>query len=69
MTRCSTSDIIEAPHTSLAALGLTACAMLVFVAGGCGGPAKLKEVTSEKQFDEDVVKSGQPVVVDFFKGV
>ena len=76
MNRCSNSCIIKAPRAflvsgpqlPLAALGPMACVVLILVAvGGCG-PAKFKQVATENEFDEEVLKADKPVVVDFFTG-
>jgi thioredoxin 1 len=48
-------------------IGLIACAILVLAAGGCG-PSKFKALMTEAEFDEQVLKSDKPVLVDFFKG-
>jgi thioredoxin 1 len=46
---------------------LLACAVLALVAGGCG-PAKFSRIANEKDFEDYVLRSDRPVLVDFYKG-
>jgi thioredoxin 1 len=48
-------------------IGLVALAAMVLAAGGCG-PSKFKQLTTQSEFDEQVLKADKPVLVDFFKG-
>ena len=50
-----------------ACIGIIACAVLVLAAGGCG-PSKFKALTTQTEFEEQVLKADKPVLVDFFKG-
>jgi thioredoxin 1 len=53
--------------TSAGRIGLIACAIVVLAAGGCG-PSKFKALTTQAEFEEQVLKADKPVLVDFFKG-
>ena len=46
---------------------LVACAMGVFVAGGCGS-SRLAIIRDEATFNEQVLKADRPIVVEFSKG-
>jgi thioredoxin 1 len=46
---------------------LAVCAVLVLVVGGCG-PSRLRPITNEREFGEQVLKADRPVIVYFSKG-
>jgi len=46
---------------------LAACAALVVVAGGCGGYS-LMPIGDRADFQQQVLRSSRPVLVDFYKG-
>ncbi len=49
------------------AIAFVALAALAMAAGGCAGDA-LQPIDDEAQFQNIVIQSGQPVLVEFYKG-
>lgn len=47
---------------------LIAVAFAAIAAGGCGGASLVKNISNEEEFQERVIESKQPVLVDFYKG-
>ncbi len=64
---------IRSPRAAVVAFGvrhgsvLVACIVLSILAGGCAGH-KVTRIADEDKFQEMVIRSDKPVLVDFYKG-
>lgn len=53
---------------NMPAIGLLAIMSLTAVVAGCGGGEKLQPISGEADFQANVIRSRQPVLVEFYKG-
>jgi thioredoxin 1 len=49
-------------------MAIVACGLFILATGGCAASSKLKAIEGEILFEQEVLKSSQPVVVEFAKG-
>jgi len=66
-SRPTALDVLSDRVRSLYGASLIAGAILALVAGGCGG-ANLTHIKDEADFQQQVIRAKQPVVVEFYKG-
>jgi thioredoxin 1 len=59
--------LVGRPAARSCVVALVACILGALAATGCA-PSKLRILTSEGEFNDEVLKAGQPVVVYFSKG-
>ena len=49
------------------AAGLAACVAAVLLAGGCGSD-NVRDISTDREFQQLVLRADQPVMVEFYKG-